>query len=195
MNVQLVSSANLPTKYGNFKIFAFNHSKGCMGEHIAIVKGNVKGRLQVPVRVHSECLTGDVFGSIRCDCGEQLQEFFRYLNKQEYGILLYMKQEGRGIGLSNKILAYHLQEKGLDTVQANLEIGFPEDMRDYSAAASMLKLLAVKSIILLTNNPKKVKDLTRHGIVVEKVVPLRIKPNPYNAKYLKTKKEKMGHLL
>jgi 3,4-dihydroxy 2-butanone 4-phosphate synthase/GTP cyclohydrolase II len=164
-------------------------------EHVALTLGAIDDGWPVLVRAHSECLTGDVLGSVRCDCGEQLADSLRYLHEQGRGVLLYLRQEGRGIGLANKISAYALQEQGLDTVEANLALGLPEDMRDYRAASEMLLDLGVVRARLLTNNPAKIEGLERHGVEVVERVPLGISPNPSNVGYLQTKREKMGHLL
>jgi len=167
-------------------------------EHVALTTGFEPGTVceheAILVRLHSECLTGDVFGSRRCDCGEQLEESMRLLCEQGRGILLYLRQEGRGIGLANKISAYALQEEGLDTVQANLALGLPEDARDYRIAAEMLHDLGVHRAAVLTNNPAKIEGLRRHGIAVVERLPVQVEPNPFNLRYLRTKKEKMGHL-
>ncbi len=164
-------------------------------EHLAIVKGEVLNSEAVPVRIHSECLTSEVLGSLKCDCREQLQTALKYISEQERGIVLYMRQEGRGIGLGNKIRAYALQEAGYDTVEANHMLGFPDDLRSYDVAAGMLQVLGVKSISLLTNNPKKIAGVEAFGIRVKKRIPLQIKPNPFNKNYLHTKARKSGHLL
>lgn len=188
------AAAKLPTKHGEFDIHGFVHEYS--GEHhVALVVGNISDGKPVLARLHSECLTGDVFGSHRCDCGEQLDFALKAIAKEGRGVLLYMRQEGRGIGLINKLKAYTLQEQGLDTVEANLKLGFPEDMRDYSAAAQMLKDLGVHSLRLMTNNPQKVEEITKYGVSVEERIPLIIASNKNNAHYLKTKKEKMSHLL
>jgi GTP cyclohydrolase II len=163
-------------------------------EHVALTLGAIGDGEPVLVRAHSECLTGDVFGSSRCDCGEQLADSLRFLREQGRGILLYLRQEGRGIGLAKKISAYVLQEQGLDTVEANLALGLPEDMRDYRVAAEMLLDLGVWRVRLLTNNPAKVEGLERHGVEVVERIPLSTSPNPSNLGYLRTKREKMGHL-
>src|SRR5215208_1065312 len=163
-------------------------------EHVALTLGVIDDGGPVLVRAHSECLTGDVLGSSRCDCGEQLADSLRFLREQGRGVLLYLRQEGRGIGLANKISAYALQERGLDTVEANLALGLPEDARDYRAAAEMLLDLGVRRAQLLTNNPAKVEGLGRYGVEIVERVPLRISPNPSNVGYLRTKREKMGHL-
>ena len=167
-------------------------------EHVALTTGLEPGTVGVDeailVRMHSECLTGDVFGSRRCDCGEQLEDSMRLLREQGRGVLLYLRQEGRGIGLANKISAYALQEEGLDTVQANLALGLPEDARDYQVAAEMLLDLGIHRAALLTNNPAKIKGLRSHGVEVVERLPVQVEPNPFNLRYLRTKKEKLGHL-
>ena len=187
-----VVKANLPTRYGAFEIFVYgtpDHK-----EHAALTLGAIDDGGPVLVRPHSQCLTGDVFGSCRCDCGEQLADSLEFLQEQGRGVLLYLRQEGRGIGLAKKISAYALQEQGLDTVEANLALGLPEDMRDYRVAAEMLLDLGVRRARLLTNNPAKIEGLERYGVEVVERVPLRISPNPSNLEYLRTKREKMGHL-
>jgi 3,4-dihydroxy 2-butanone 4-phosphate synthase/GTP cyclohydrolase II len=163
-------------------------------EHVALTLGAIDDGGPVLVRAHSECLTGDVLGSSRCDCGEQLADSLRYLHEQGRGVLLYLRQEGRGIGLANKISAYALQEQGLDTVEANLALGLPEDMRDYRVAAEILLDLGVSRARLLTNNPAKIEGLERYGVEIVERIPLRTAPNPSNLGYLRTKREKMGHL-
>ncbi len=192
--VELGACSKLPTKFGDFSIFVFKNEIDHK-EHLAIVKGDVNGQSDVLLRIHSECLTGDVFGSKRCDCGEQLDAALRSIEKEGTGVVVYMRQEGRGIGLTNKIKAYALQEQGLDTVEANVELGFPPDMREYSLAAQIIKYLGIKSIRLLTNNPEKRHGLEHWGISVSKRVPLIIPANKINASYLHTKEVKMGHLL
>ena len=192
--VSIAAETKLPTKYGDFRIIIFKNEVDHK-EHLMIVKGDVRGKSDVLMRIHSECLTGDVFGSHRCDCGEQLENALRCIEEQGEGIVIYMRQEGRGIGLTNKIKAYTLQDQGYDTVEANVKLGFPPDMREYSLAAQMLRELDVKSVKLLTNNPEKKEDLERWGITVSKRVPIVIKANSINAKYLNTKKEKMRHML
>ena len=192
--VSIAAETKLPTKFGDFRIIVFKNEVDHK-EHLMIVKGDVRGKSDVLMRIHSECLTGDVFGSHRCDCGEQLENALRSIEEQGEGIVIYMRQEGRGIGLTNKIKAYTLQDQGYDTVEANVKLGFPPDMREYSLAAQMLRELDVKSVKLLTNNPEKKEDLERWGIIVTKRVPIVIKANSINAKYLNTKKEKMRHML
>jgi len=187
-----VARANLPTRYGTFEMFVYGTPE-CK-EHVALTLGAIDDGEPVLVRAHSECLTGDVLGSARCDCGEQLAHSVRLLQEQGRGVLLYLRQEGRGIGLANKISAYALQEQGLDTVEANLALGLPGDARDYQVAAEMLLDLGVRRARLLTNNPAKVEGLGRYGVEVVERVPIRISPNPSNVGYLRTKREKMGHL-
>ena len=190
---EFVSKAKLPTKFGEFEVYAFEDRK--MKTHLALVKGDVKDRQSVPVRVHSRCLTGDALGSLRCDCRQQYEKAMEFLGKQENGILLYMNQEGRGIGLANKIRAYALQDEGMDTVQANHQLGFADDLRGYESAADMLKYIGVKTIVLMSNNPKKVIGLEKEGIVVDKRMSLQVAQTDYDSAYMKTKKDKMGHLL
>ena len=187
-----VARAGLPTRYGTFEMFVYGTPDH--REHVALALGVIDDGDPVLVRAHSECLTGDVFGSFRCDCGEQLADSLWFLQEQGRGVLLYLRQEGRGIGLAKKISAYALQERGLDTVEANLALGLPEDMRDYRVAAEMLLDLGVRRARLLTNNPAKVEGLERNGVEVVERVPLGISPNPSNLGYLRTKREKMGHL-
>lgn len=192
--VHVVSKAKLPTKYGLFDIITY--ASDISDEyHLALVMGEISKDEPTLVRVHSECLTGDALHSIRCDCGEQLARAFEMISKQGKGVILYMRQEGRGIGLLNKIKAYHLQDNGADTVQANLQLGFPEDLRDYGIGAQMLKDLGLKKIKLLTNNPKKIVGLTGYGLEIVERVPIEIKAKDTNRSYLKTKKSKLGHLL
>ena len=192
--VRMVATAKLPSRFGDFSIAAFANSIDHK-EHVAVVKGEVRGRANVPVRLHSECLTGDALGSYRCDCRDQLEEALTYIGRQERGIVLYLRQEGRGIGLINKIRAYALQDSGLDTVEANHALGFPDDARDYTVAAEMLKALGVNSIQLLSNNPRKLEGLRDHGIVITRRVPLVQPPNEHNRRYLETKARKSGHLI
>ena len=188
-----VAGANLPTRIGTFEMFVYETPEH--KEHVALTLGVVDDGDPVLVRAHSECLTGDVFGSSRCDCGEQLDHSLRLLREEGRGVLLYLRQEGRGIGLAKKISAYALQEQGLDTVEANLALGLPEDMRNYRAAAEMLLDLDVWRARLLTNNPAKVEGLECYGVEVVERIPLSMSPNPSNLGYLRTKREKMGHLI
>jgi GTP cyclohydrolase II len=187
-----VARADLPTRYGAFEMFVYNAADH--KEHVAITTGAIDDGGPVLVRAHSECLTGDILGSSRCDCGEQLADSLRLLQEQGCGVLLYLRQEGRGIGLTKKISAYALQEQGLDTVEANHAMGLPEDARDYRVAAEMLLDLGVRRVHLLTNNPAKIEGLERYGVEVVERVPLVISPNPSNVGYLKAKRQKMGHL-
>ena len=192
--VERVETIKMPTDYGDFDLHLYV-SKVDGAHHLALVKGDVAGKSNVLVRVHSECLTGDVFGSRRCDCGPQLHAAMEHLQKAGQGVILYMRQEGRGIGLAAKIRSYKLQEGGMDTVEANLKLGFPMDLRDYGLGAQMLCDLGLKTIRLLTNNPKKVVGLQGYGLEIVEQLPIRIKPNPHNARYLATKRKRMGHLL
>src|SRR3989338_1175440 len=187
------ATAILPTKNGNFRIYAYQDSQN--REHLALVKGEIEFKENVPLRMHSECLTGDLLGSLRCDCGEQLEKTFELLSTENSGIILYLRQEGRDIGLLNKIKAYNLQEHGLDTVEANHHLGFKSDERDYRQAAEIIQDLKVKSVKLITNNPSKIVGLERHGIIVQERIPLVTKPQQHNRQYLLTKKEKLGHAL
>lgn len=190
----LECEAMLPTKYGTFKIVGFsNYIDG--KEHIALVKGDVQDKENVLTRIHSECLTGDVLGSLKCDCGGQLGEALQAIEKAGRGIVLYMRQEGRGIGLLNKIKAYNLQNQGVDTVDANLQLGFEADLRDYSVSAQMLKLLGVKSVSLMTNNPRKINGLTKYGMTVVERKKIQVPYNPVNKFYLKTKQKRLDHML
>lgn len=192
--VKVECSAKLPTDSGTFELVGFDNQLDGK-EHIAIVKGDVAGKENVLVRIHSECFTGDILGSYRCDCGSQLKKAMRTIEDKGEGIVLYLRQEGRGIGLINKIKAYKLQDNGLDTVDANLALGFGEDERDYAVAAQMLKALGVKSVVLMTNNPAKIEGLESYGMKVVKRAEIEIKPNEVNEKYLRTKFERMGHKL
>lgn len=190
----IVAEANLPTRFGDFRIIAFSATPDGK-EHIAMVRGNVRSGESIPLRIHSECLTGDVMGSYRCDCRDQLEAALKHMAEQEQGIVLYLRQEGRGIGLANKLRAYVLQEQGLDTVDANHALGFEDDERDYRVAAEMLKALGVKNVRLLSNNPKKVAGLETNGITVNARVPHQLPTNKHNHFYLETKAKKSGHLL
>ncbi|HCM24850.1 MAG TPA: bifunctional 3,4-dihydroxy-2-butanone-4-phosphate synthase/GTP cyclohydrolase II [Ruminococcaceae bacterium] len=192
--VERVAVANLPTKYGEFKAYGYRNKLN--GEHhVALVKGDIGDGQNLLCRVHSECLTGDTFGSLRCDCGQQLATAMLQIQQEGRGILLYMRQEGRGIGLLNKLRAYALQDKGMDTLQANLALGFPGDMREYYIGAQILQDLGAKTLRLLTNNPDKVYQLKDFGMKIVERVPICMKPTAYDTFYLQTKKQKMGHLL
>lgn len=191
--IRQVARASLPTRHGDFMMHVYDSATH--REHIALTVGTVNDGAPVLVRMHSECLTGDVFGSRRCDCGEQLDDSLAILQQQGRGVLLYLRQEGRGIGLTNKILAYAIQEQGLDTVEANLALGLPEDGRDYGDAAAMLRDLGINDVILMTNNPAKIDGLISHGIRIVRRLPVAIPPHVENIDYLRTKQQKMGHLL
>ncbi len=192
--VRIAAIAELPSRFGLFHVIAFWNNRDSK-EHAAFVRGDVTNAENVPVRLHSECLTGDAIGSLRCDCRDQLEAALTAIGKMENGILLYLRQEGRGIGFLNKIRAYGLQDYGYDTVEANHALGFRDDERDYGIAAHMLDSLKVKSIQLMTNNPRKIDGLTKYGVQVTNRIPLIMPPNPYNQFYLQTKAEKSGHLL
>jgi len=192
--VRIEAIAELPTRFGDFHIVAFWNNRD-EKEHVAVVKGEILAAEDVPVRLHSECLTGDALGSLRCDCRDQLESALKMIGQMDKGILLYLRQEGRGIGLINKIRAYSLQDGGMDTVQANLALGFRDDERDYAVAAHMLMSLKVKSIRLITNNPRKIEQLTQHGIKITSRIPHIMPPNEYNRFYLETKARKSGHLI
>ncbi len=188
-----VAEAFFPTRFGKFIVHAFRDGKG--KEHLAITRCTHDKHDEVPVRIHSQCLTGDTLTSLRCDCRQQLEASMKYLEEKECGMLIYLDQEGRGIGLANKIKAYSLQDKGRDTVEANEELGFCDDARDFGVAADILRYFGISKVKLLTNNPKKIESLEEHGIKVVERIPLIVEPTEYNGKYLKTKKEKMGHKL
>lgn len=192
--VRLLAVADLPTRFGDYQVVAFSY---CLDrkEHAAFVHGDVFEQEAVPVRIHSECLTGDAIGSLRCDCRDQLIESLERIGKMEAGIVLYLRQEGRGIGFANKIRAYELQDSGYDTVQANELLGFKADERDYAIAAHMLGSLHVRSVRVMTNNPQKLADLGRHGVRVVGRIPIVIPANQHNGAYLDTKRRRMGHLL
>jgi 3,4-dihydroxy 2-butanone 4-phosphate synthase / GTP cyclohydrolase II len=192
--VERVTTVSMPTASGDFTAVAFRE-RLTGKHHVALVKGDVEGAENVLVRVHSECLTGDVFHSLRCDCGEQLEQALRQIAAEESGVLLYMAQEGRGIGLLNKLRAYELQENGRDTVEANLELGFQPDMRDYGIGNQILAELGLTTIRILTNNPKKITGIEGFGLTVVEQVPIETEPTPYNARYLAAKRDKLGHKL
>lgn len=192
--VRVVAMAELPTRFGDFHIVAFQNNRDGK-DHVAITKGDVIGASDVPVRLHSECLTGDAIGSLRCDCRDQLEAALKTIGQMDKGMLLYLRQEGRGIGLMNKVRAYSLQDDGLDTVEANLALGFRDDERDYAVAAHMLMSLKIDSVQLMTNNPKKIDQLRQYGIKVNGRIPHIMEPNEHNRFYLETKAAKSGHLI
>jgi len=192
--VKQVETVDLPTKYGEFKLHLFKDLFDGK-EHIALSHGKIKNNQNILVRVHSECLTGDVFHSLRCDCGDQLEQAIKRISQEGSGVIVYLKQEGRGIGLMHKIKAYKLQEQGFDTVEANEKLGFPPDLRDYGVGAQILYSLGVRNLVVMTNNPMKLIGLEGHGLKIVDRVPLAIKPNPRNKTYLETKKSKLGHLI
>lgn len=185
-----IAEAFLPTKFGEFKVHAFQDKKL---EHIVLIACSGSPHDGVPVRIHSRCLTGDTLGSLRCDCRDQLEKSLGIIQKNKCGILIYLDQEGRGIGLSNKIKAYALQDSGLDTVEANIKLGFKEDMRNYKPAAEILTFFGIKEISLITNNPTKIAAIQDFGIIIRKRIPIVTRTNKFNKSYIKTKKEKMGH--
>jgi 3,4-dihydroxy 2-butanone 4-phosphate synthase/GTP cyclohydrolase II len=192
--VQKVTEAKLPTEWGEFTAVAYR-SVVDAAEHVALVRGDISGGEPVLVRVHSECLTGDVFGSFRCDCGAQIEMALQRIAKEDRGVFVYMRQEGRGIGFHNKLCAYALQDRGMDTVEANVALGFAPDLRDYGVGAQILANLGLHNIRLLTNNPKKVVGLESYGIKIIETVPLIAPATPYNIRYLETKQKKLGHIL
>jgi GTP cyclohydrolase II len=192
--VRVEAVADLPSRFGRFRIVAFWNNRD-KKEHVAMVHGDVMGTDEVPTRLHSECLTGDVMGSLRCDCRDQLEAALRVLGSGERGLLLYLRQEGRGIGLINKVRAYALQDRGLDTVEANLALGFRDDERDYAIAAHMIASLNVESVRLMTNNPNKIRQLEQHGIEVGGRIPHVMPPNEHNRFYLETKVLRSGHYI
>lgn len=194
VSVAFVAASRLPTRHGTFMIHAFEDPETGK-EHVALVMGNASDGLPVLLRVHSECLTGDGFGSLRCDCGPQLEAAMANVAAEGRGVILYLRQEGRGIGLLNKIRAYHLQDEGADTVEANEQLGFAPDLREYSMCEDMLAHLGITSVRLMTNNPRKVAALEAHGISVVERVPLMTGRNPHNEQYLDTKRGKLGHML
>jgi GTP cyclohydrolase II len=192
--VKVLAIANLPTRFGDYQVAAFWNDLD-RKEHAAFIHGNVVNQEEVPVRLHSECLTGDAIGSLRCDCRDQLLESLERIGKMDSGIVLYLRQEGRGIGFVNKIKAYQLQDIGYDTVQANEALGFRADERDYAIAAHMLGSLEVQSIRIMTNNPAKMKDLADHGVKIVGRIPVIVPPNDHDRAYMQTKQAKLGHLL
>ncbi len=190
--IEEIVRVDMPTKWGHFKLVAFQE-KNTSNEHLALIKGTWEPGEPVLVRVHSSCFTGDILGSLRCDCGEQLHKAMEMIEAEGKGAMLYMNQEGRGIGLLNKLKAYHLQEQGMDTVEANLHLGFQMDQRDYGVGAQMLRYLGITKLRLITNNPRKRVGLSGYGLEVVENVPIKIEPNPHNEHYLKTKRDKLGH--
>jgi GTP cyclohydrolase II len=192
--VQLVATSKLPTRFGTFTLYGFFDSRENK-EHTAIVQGDVAGRERVPLRVHSECHTGDVWGSLRCDCRDQLEFAIRHVAAEPFGAVIYLRQEGRGIGLLNKLKAYQLQDLGLDTIEANQYLGLPVDARDYRVAAKIMEILGIRSVRLITNNPDKIGQLQAAGMPVVDRIPVVIPANPHDKDYLDVKREKMGHLV
>ncbi len=192
--VELYAEAPLPTKHGLLKAYVFREN-GTDKEHVVAVKGDIRGQQGVPVRIHSECLTSEILGSLKCDCRDQLEHALALVGRSERGAVLYLRQEGRGIGLGNKIRAYALQARGADTYEANRQLGFPDDLRRYDVAAAMLKHLGVESVDLITNNPLKIKALESEGVPVRRRIPSLASSNPHNIGYLRTKRERTGHLI
>jgi len=190
----MYSEAKLPTEFGDFRVLVFRNDRDNK-EHLALTMGDIEHARGILVRVHSECLTGEVLHSLRCDCREQLQESMRMVAKAGRGLIIYLRQEGRGIGLGNKVRAYALQDDGMDTIDANHQLGFGSDDRDYTMAVAILKAFDIKSLLLITNNPEKISDLKEHGIEIIQRVPIEIQPNKYSRSYLKTKRDKAGHML
>ncbi|WP_233595812.1 MULTISPECIES: GTP cyclohydrolase II [Corallococcus] len=191
----VLARAQLPTRAGTFTAVSFRHASGAQIEDIALIRGQLDGPAPVPTRLHSECLTGDALGSLRCDCRDQLEQSLEALAGVDNGVLLYLRQEGRGIGIANKLQAYQAQDRGLDTVQANLHLGFDDDLRTYDIAAGMLAALRIQRVSLYTNNPRKIAGLEAHGIEVDRRVALLGPTRPENVRYLETKRVKSGHLL
>jgi GTP cyclohydrolase II len=191
--IRPVAKASLPSRFGDFIMYGFLDERNGK-EHTAVVRGDIFSAKALPIRVHSECHTGDIFGSLRCDCRDQLEASLKYISKLEQGMVIYLRQEGRGIGLLNKLKAYSLQDEGYDTVEANIALGLPAEAREYQAAASIISWFEIESVQLLTNNPDKVTKLTSLGIRIDKRLPLIIESNEHNEFYLETKKQKMGHL-
>lgn len=192
--LQVLSEAELPTRFGEFRVVAFTPDEHG-DEHLAIVRGDVSGLRDVPMRIHSECLTGDVLGSLRCDCRDQLIAALERIGREPAGVVLYLRQEGRGIGLGNKIRAYALQDQGHDTVEANHLLGFADDQRDYRVAGEMVRALGIESVRLMTNNPRKLEGMRAHGVPVSGRLAHEMAPNPHNAEYLLTKQQRSGHML
>lgn len=190
----IVGVADFPSVYGHFHIISFKNNKD-KKDHIAVIKGDVYKKEDVLIRIHSSCLTGDALGSLRCDCGPQLRESFSLIEKEGLGVIIYMQQEGRGIGLANKIKAYMLQDNGLDTYDANLHLGYESDERDYELSAAIIRKFEIKNIRLITNNPNKIKEMEKFGIKVKKRVPIETPVTDYDRKYMITKKQRFGHLL
>jgi GTP cyclohydrolase II len=192
-NIKFIEKVFFPTKWGEFDLYTFEDNQKKI--HFALVRGNVENKENVVCRIHSKCITGDALGSLRCDCRRQYEKSMEYIAKKNLGVLIYLDQEGRGIGLKNKIKAYALQDQGYDTVEANLKLGFNADERDFSLAAKILKLLKIKSIFLITNNPKKIEELKKNKINIIKRIALKINGTKYSKKYLQTKKIKLGHFI